>query len=57
MSPHDRKKTHKKSKNNKSYKTTYKMTLKNIKPNGHGWKLDGTGFDLIKNRKEYFWYR
>ena len=56
MSPHDRKKT-RKSKNNKSYKTTYKMTLKNIKPKGHGWKLDGTGFDLIKNRQEYFWYR
>jgi len=54
-----RKRSKSKSKNSKkkSPKITYKMTFKNIKPKGQGWKLDGTGFDLMKNRREYFWYR
>jgi hypothetical protein len=56
--PRERKeKRSKKSKKSRSRKLDYKMTFKNKKPAGVGWKLDGTGYDLIKNKREYFWYR
>ena len=35
----------------------FKKTLTNKKPKGTGWILDGTGYDLIRNQREYFWYK